>query len=133
MPNDPYTDDEYDDTYKEVHGDEPTRDRYTNEGTDDTFFPSGAGGSLFRSGRGLWPGGTTGDAADAYEDGDQYDGREAVGAEDDENGSWWDEGLIGTILLVGFVLFVIPEPATSGIGILLLATGVVLWIIDWLA
>jgi len=42
VSDNPYTDDEYDDTYKEVHGDEPTRDQYTEEATDDTFFPSGA-------------------------------------------------------------------------------------------
>lgn len=44
-----------------------------------------------------------------------------------------DEGLIGLLLVVGVVLFLIPEPATSGLGILLVVAGVVLWILDWLA
>ncbi|WP_135854153.1 hypothetical protein [Halorussus salinus] len=31
MADDPYTDDEYDDTYKEVHRDEPRRDQYAGD------------------------------------------------------------------------------------------------------
>ena len=46
MSDNPDTDDEYDDTYEEVHGDEPARDQCTEEVTDDTFFPSGVGNSL---------------------------------------------------------------------------------------
>ncbi|MFC4451619.1 hypothetical protein [Halorussus aquaticus] len=129
MANDPYTDDEYDDTYREVHGDEPTRDEYTDDGaTDDTFFPSGVGGSLYPTGWGVWPGG---DTVDADYDGTEgeYDGQTAR-ANDDE-GSWWDEGLIGALLLVGVVLFLFPEPATSAIGIGLVTIGVIAWLIDW--
>lgn len=38
-------------------------------------------------------------------------------------------GLGGLLVLVGVVLFVIPEPATSGIGILLVLAGVLAWLL----
>ena len=137
MAKDPYTDDEYDDTYKEVHGDEPARDQYADDGTDDNFFPTGAGGrfgGLTPSGWGIWPTSNTPDAG--YTDRDVSEGTqretEPVATGESDEGSWWDEGLIGTIIVAGFVLFVIPEPATSALGIFLMGIGVVLWIIDWL-
>ena len=49
------------------------------------------------------------------------------------NDSWWDEGLIGLLLVVGVVLFVFPEPSTSALGILLIVTGVLAWIIEAIA
>lgn len=52
-------------------------------------------------------------------------------AGDRTEGSWWDEGLITLLLLVGVVLFVFPEPATSGLGIALIATAAFLWLLDW--
>lgn len=39
-------------------------------------------------------------------------------------------GLAGTLLLVGFILFIIPEPATSGIGTALMLAGLVLWVVQ---
>jgi hypothetical protein len=63
---------------------------------------------------------------------DETGTRETRGEELGE-GSWWDEGLISLLLVVGIVLFLIPEPATSGLGILLVGAGVVLWLVDWLA
>lgn len=48
----------------------------------------------------------------------------------DTDDSWWDESLIGLVLVVGAVLFVIPEPSTTALGILLLAIGVVAWFLD---
>ncbi|MFC7079078.1 hypothetical protein [Halorussus caseinilyticus] len=96
MTNDPYTDDEYDDTYEKVHGDEPTRDQYTDEATDETPRTDTA-------------------TTDADEDDD----------------SWLSEGLIGTFLLVGVALFFFPEPATSAVGIAMVAMGVVAWIANW--
>lgn len=44
--------------------------------------------------------------------------------------SWLGEGLIGFLLVVGVVLFLFPEPATSALGIILIIIGVVGWIID---
>lgn len=35
-------------------------------------------------------------------------------------------GLGGLLLIVGIILFVIPEPATSGIGIVLILLGLLL-------
>lgn len=49
----------------------------------------------------------------------------------DEEGTWLDEGLITLTIVAGVVLFLFPEPATSGLGILLIAIGVVAWLIDW--
>ncbi|WP_137286086.1 DUF308 domain-containing protein [Halorussus salinisoli] len=142
MPNDPYTDDEYDDTYKKVHGDEPARDQYAgDEATDDTFFPSGVGGTLSPTGWGIWPSNSSVDAdydgtegrSDATEG--EYDRTAGTGPatteSDDEGGTWLDEGLIGALLLVGVVLFFFPEPTTSAIGIAMVAMGVVAWIADW--
>jgi hypothetical protein len=36
-----------------------------------------------------------------------------------------------TMLLVGFVLFVIPEPATSALGAGLMLLGSVWWFYEW--
>ena len=121
MANDPYTDDEYDETYKDVHGDEPARDKYAgDDGTADTFFPSGTGGRL--SGWGIWPRRSTQSAADAeYGERDSRGAREGIST-DDEGGSWWDEGLITLLLVGGLALFLFPEPATSAVGIVL--TGI---------
>lgn len=46
--------------------------------------------------------------------------------------SWVETGFITVLFVVGVVLFLIPEPATSGIGVVLIAAGVVLWLLDWL-
>ena len=77
-------------------------------------------------------------ADDRYTE-DTYDDDETYGEYDDydetyeeDDGSWWDEGLIGLLLIAGVVLFFFPEPTTSIIGIALLAIGVVAWIIDWI-
>jgi hypothetical protein len=36
-----------------------------------------------------------------------------------------------TLIVVGFVLFVIPEPATSTLGVGLLLLGAVWWVYEW--
>lgn len=126
MSDNPYTDDEYDDTYKEVHGDEPTRDQYTEEATDDTFFPSGVGNSLYPSGWGIWPAGDANDAASESEVG-EYD---ETSTDDD---GWLGEGVAGILLLVGVVLFFFPEPATSALGIGLIVLGVIAWVAEEMA
>ena len=38
-------------------------------------------------------------------------------------------GLGGLLILVGLVLFIIPEPATSGLGVVLMVLGVLLWLL----
>lgn len=50
----------------------------------------------------------------------------------DTDDGWWDGGLITLLLVVGVVLFLFPEPATSALGIFLVVTGAVLWLVDWL-
>lgn len=125
MANDSYTDDEYDDTYEEVHGDEPARDQYDEEDNDAFFGP--AVGGWYPAGWGIWPTGDTVDADEEYAD----EAYEDEAYEEDEDDSWWDEGLIATLLVVGVGLFLFPEPATSAIGMALIATGVVAWLVDW--
>jgi UPF0716 family protein affecting phage T7 exclusion len=36
------------------------------------------------------------------------------------------------LIIVGFVLFIIPEPITSIIGIIVLIIGILTWVSDWL-
>lgn len=43
----------------------------------------------------------------------------------------WDEGLITLLIVGGAVLFLFPEPATSGLGALLMGIGVIAWLVDW--
>lgn len=47
-----------------------------------------------------------------------------------EEGSWWDEGLITLAIVVGLVLFLFPEPATSALGAVLFVAGVMGWLVD---
>lgn len=49
----------------------------------------------------------------------------------DEGGTWLDEGLISLVIIAGVVLFLIPEPATSGLGVFLIVAGAIAWVIDW--
>lgn len=53
-----------------------------------------------------------------------------VGDASDGDGSWWEEGLITVILVIGIVLFLLPEPTTSMLGMVLIVIGVVAWLID---
>lgn len=53
--------------------------------------------------------------------------------EDDDDESWLDEGTIALLLVVGVALFLFPEPATSGIGVLLIAAGLGGWLVDALS
>lgn len=48
----------------------------------------------------------------------------------EEDDSWWDLGLAGILLVAGVVLFLFPEPITSGIGVLLVVVGVIVWLAD---
>lgn len=134
MASDRYTDDEYDDTYEEVHGDEPARDQYAEQTDDDGFFPYAPGWGFWPAG---WGFGMTGGTVDADEepygeyDHDEYDRDETAYAAEEDDESWWDEGLIGLLLVVGVVLFLFPEPATSALGIGLIAVGVLAWLVDW--
>lgn len=63
---------------------------------------------------------------DAYDD--TYDETAVYGDEDE--GSWWDEGLISLLIIAGVVLFFFPEPATSMLGIVLILIGAVAWLVD---
>jgi hypothetical protein len=49
---------------------------------------------------------------------------------DEEDGGWWDEGLIATTLIVGLLLFLFPEPLTSSVGFFLMLAGAVAWLLD---
>jgi hypothetical protein len=47
-----------------------------------------------------------------------------------ENESFVDEELIPVLVVGGVLLFLFPEPATSALGLVLVAIGVLLWITD---
>lgn len=106
----PETDEVYEEDYED-----PTDD---NRGFR-AYFPTG-----------LWPGMYSPDV-----DEDTYDGTVDEDTYDDTaregDGTWLDEGLITLLLVAGIVLFLFPEPATSGLGILLLLAGGTLWLVDW--
>jgi hypothetical protein len=38
-------------------------------------------------------------------------------------------GLAGLLIIVGLILFIFPEPATSGLGVILMLIGVLLWLL----
>ncbi|WP_276299988.1 hypothetical protein [Halorussus lipolyticus] len=50
----------------------------------------------------------------------------------DESDSFLHEELLPALLLVGVILFIVPEPVTSTLGIVLVALGVGLWVWDLL-
>ena len=60
---------------------------------------------------------------------DRYD---AYGEVPGEESGWWDEGVIATLFVVGLTLLLFPEPATSTVGLALIAVALVVWAIDWL-
>lgn len=101
-------DEEYDDTYEGV----------TEESDADSFFPAAG----FPYG---WPPGIFGSSTREEYDEDAYD---ADAYEEDEG--WWDEGLVGMLLVGGAILFFVPEPATTTIGIIMMVTGVAVWVAD---
>ncbi|WP_227377133.1 hypothetical protein [Haladaptatus halobius] len=39
-------------------------------------------------------------------------------------------GLVGLLLIAGIILFVFPEPATSGIGVMLIIAAVIVWAVQ---
>jgi hypothetical protein len=51
----------------------------------------------------------------------------------DESDSFLHEELVTTLLIVGVLLFLFPDPVTSTLGIVLVALGVGLWVWDLLA
>lgn len=110
--DDTYVDDAYDAEYDDTY-EGPTED-----GTD-SYFPT----TGFPYG---WPPNLFGESTREEYDEGGYD----PDAYREEEGSWLDEGIIGTLLLVGAVLFVIPEPATTTLGILLVVFGVIAWVAD---
>lgn len=44
--------------------------------------------------------------------------------------SWLDEGLFAFLIVVGLLLFVVPEPGTSVVGILFMVAGAIAWLFD---
>lgn len=82
---------------------------------------------------------------DAYDDDydDAYDDRDSVYDDDndvysaetydddyEDDDSWWDIGIIGTLLVAGILLFLFPEPFTSTAGIALITLGILAWMAD---
>lgn len=105
-------------------------DQYTDEppaeeAFDDSLFPYG--GFPYGFGWSAWP------WSDAEDENDAYGGSEEFGPSEatDEDGRW-NEGIVSVLLVVGVVLFLFPEPATSAIGMVLVALGLAMWLLDWL-
>lgn len=48
----------------------------------------------------------------------------------EEADGWVDEGFFALLVAVGLILFVVPEPGTSTVGILLMLTGTIAWVFD---
>lgn len=75
--------------------------------------------------------------SERYRGEEPNDDRIAGGASDSrtqttetEDESWFDQGLITLLVVVGALLFLFPEPATSAVGIVLLGVGIIAWAID---
>ena len=76
---------------------------------------------------GWWPLRSGDDEEAAYsDDGDPRSATDSDAGTDDRA----NEELISLFLLVGVILFLIPEPVTSTIGIVLVLAGVAAWIAD---
>jgi UPF0716 family protein affecting phage T7 exclusion len=43
-----------------------------------------------------------------------------------------EEEQASLLIIIGFILFIIPEPITSIIGIFLMIVGIMTWISDWI-
>ncbi|GAA0662184.1 hypothetical protein ACFQDG_06910 [Natronoarchaeum mannanilyticum] len=80
----------------------------------ETWIPWTGGGGLG------WP----------YRSGSEGEADRPEEAHDADDDGWLDEGIIGTLLVVGVVLFLVPEPSTSALGILLIVIGVLGWAVD---
>lgn len=39
-------------------------------------------------------------------------------------------GLVGLLLLIGLILFVFPEPATSGLGVTIIVIALIVWAVS---
>ncbi|WP_435180277.1 hypothetical protein [Halorussus sp. AFM4] len=48
----------------------------------------------------------------------------------DENESFLDEELVPALFVVGVLLFLFPEPATSAVGVFLVGIGLAVWAWD---
>lgn len=49
---------------------------------------------------------------------------------EDPGNPLWDESLIVLLLVGGVLLLLLPEPVTSALGVLLIAVGVLAWLVD---
>ena len=112
-------------------GDPRTADTYDSDGdynrNNDAYDGAGAGSRLPFAGpsRGWRPTFLgRGESADPETEGRGLEG---------EDDGWLDEGLIGALLVAGVVLFLIPEPATSMLGIMLIILGVAAFVADALS
>lgn len=39
-------------------------------------------------------------------------------------------GLVGLLLLIGLILFLFPEPATSGLGVTIIVIALIVWAVS---
>lgn len=105
------------------HGDEAYREPENEDRGGFPYYTSWSWG-------GVWPFATSREAGTRYDE-ETYEGAGDSPYDEDEGESRWDESLITLLIVGGAVLFLFPEPVTSGVGILLLSMGVIGWLIDW--
>ncbi|WP_433632248.1 hypothetical protein [Halomicrococcus sp. NG-SE-24] len=105
--------------------DQRTDEPPAEEAFDDSIFPYG--GSPYGFGWSAWPWSDVEDENDAYGESDEFRPSEAT-----DEGGRLGEGVVSVLLVVGVVLFLFPEPATSAIGMGLVALGLAMWLLDWL-
>lgn len=43
-----------------------------------------------------------------------------------------EEEQASLLIIIGFILFVFPEPITSAIGVVVLVLGIATWVADWI-
>lgn len=108
------------------YGDETYREEETEDRGGFPYFGSRRWGPTW----GVWPFGASPEEESRYDE-ETYEGAGESPANEDDSGSLWDESLITLLIVGGAILFLFPEPVTSGIGILLVTIGVLGWLIDW--
>lgn len=79
---------------------------------------------------GLWPIIPGREGETSYDE-ETHEGAGDHPADEDGSESRWDVGLFTLLIVGGAILFLFPEPITSGLGIVLLSFGVLGWLVDW--
>ena len=108
----------YSEDTSESYGDDGPYD--DNDSTGSVFpyvWPTWGGGGGWRLG---WP--------SRDQEVVDEEARDETSVEEDD--SWLGEGLFSLLVIVGVILFIFPEPATSMLGVILIFLGAVGWLVS---